>query len=178
VYHITGMIERTFANKGLFSAVFRDVAQAFDRGWHRGLVHKLRSILPDHFYQVLKSYLTNRHFRVKHEGSYSELKLIKAGVPQGSVLGPVLYLLYINGVPTTLNNTMTTFADDTSHGSRRDYWTLNQKATISCKQFRYLDKKKWRTNSTNQIGTNKIRQKPIFVNGTLVPCQYREVSEV
>jgi hypothetical protein len=53
-------------------------------------------------------------FRVKHDDSYSELKLIKAGVPQGSVRGPVLYLLYINDVPTTSKSTMTTFADDTA----------------------------------------------------------------
>jgi hypothetical protein len=57
---------------------------------------------------------TNQHFRVKHEDSYSELKLIKAGVPQRSVLGPVLYLLYINDAPATLNSTMAMFADDTA----------------------------------------------------------------
>jgi hypothetical protein len=45
---------------------------------------------------------------------YSELKLIKAGVPQGSVLESGSYLLYINDVPTTLNSTMATFADDTA----------------------------------------------------------------
>jgi hypothetical protein len=63
---------------------------------------------------LLKSYLTNRHFRVSREDSCLELKLIKAGVPQGSVLGPVLYLLYINDVPTISNSTTVTFADDTA----------------------------------------------------------------
>jgi retron-type reverse transcriptase len=93
---------------------FLDIAQAFDRVLHRSLLHKLRSILPDHFYQLLESYLTNRHFRVKPEDSYSELKLIMAGVPQGSVLEPVLYLLYINDLPATLSSTMAMFADDTA----------------------------------------------------------------
>jgi hypothetical protein len=101
------------------SAVFADIAQAFDRVWHNGLLHKLRSTLPDHYYRLLESYLTNRHFHVKHENSYSELKFIKADVPQGSVLGPVLYLFYINDLPTTLYSTTAMFADDSSHGSRR-----------------------------------------------------------
>jgi hypothetical protein len=60
----------------------------------------------------LTSYLINQHCYVKHEDSYSELKLIKAGVPQESVMGPVLYLLYINDVPTTSNSAMATFAED------------------------------------------------------------------
>lgn len=114
MHHITDVIEKTLENKGVCSAVFLDIAQAFDKVWHKGLLHKLRSILPDHFYQLLKSYLTNRYFHVTHEDSYSELKIIKAGVPQGSVLGPVLYLLYINDVPTTSNSAIATLADDTA----------------------------------------------------------------
>jgi hypothetical protein len=82
VHRIIDIIEKTIENKGVCSALFFDIAQAIDRVWHRGLLHKLRSTLPDHFYLLLKSYLTNRHFRVRHEDSYSELKLIKAGVPQ------------------------------------------------------------------------------------------------
>jgi retron-type reverse transcriptase len=114
VHRNTDIIGKTFENKGVCSAVFLDIAQTLNRGRHRGLFHKLRSVLPDHFCIVLKSYLTTRHFRVKREDSYSDLKLIKAGVPQGSVLGPVLYLLYINDVPTTSNSTVATFADDTA----------------------------------------------------------------
>jgi hypothetical protein len=101
-------------NKGVSSSVFLDMAQVFDRECHRGLLHKLKSLLPNHFYQLLKWYLRNRYFRVRHEDSYSALKLIKACVPQGSVLGPVLYLRYINDVATTLDSTMATFADDTA----------------------------------------------------------------
>jgi hypothetical protein len=112
VHRITDIIGKTFEKKGMCSAVFLDITQAFDRVWHRGLLRKLRSILPDH-YELLNSYLTNRYFRVKPEASYSEPKLIKAGAPQGSALGQVLYLLNINVVPTILNSTMATFADDT-----------------------------------------------------------------
>jgi hypothetical protein len=114
VHHFTDIIEKAFENKGVCSAVFLDIAQAFDKLWHRSLLHRLRSLLPRYFYQLLKSYLTNPHFHVKHEESYQELKLIKAGVPQGSVLGPVLYLLYTNDVPTTSNSTMATIADNTA----------------------------------------------------------------
>jgi hypothetical protein len=51
---------------------------------------------------------------VKHNDSYSGLKPINAGVPQGSVLGLVLYLVYINDLPTKQYSTTTTFADDTA----------------------------------------------------------------
>jgi hypothetical protein len=59
VHRITDIIEKTLENKGAFSDVSLDIALAFDRVWHRGLLHKLRSTLPDHFYLLLKSYLTN-----------------------------------------------------------------------------------------------------------------------
>jgi len=63
---------------------------------------------------LLKSYLTDRYFRVKQVEEYSELKFIKAGVPQGSVLGPVLYLTYISDNPQPAGTTVATFADDTA----------------------------------------------------------------
>jgi hypothetical protein len=89
---ISDIIEKTLENKGVCSAVFLDIAQASKRLCHIGLLHKLRSVLPDYFYQLVKSCLTDRHFRFKHEDSCSELKLVKTGVPQGSVLRQLLYL--------------------------------------------------------------------------------------
>jgi hypothetical protein len=114
VHLITDIIFKNAANKRVCSAVFLDIAHAFDRMWYSGLRHKLRTFLSHRFHQLLKSYLTNRHPRVKQEDSYSELKLIKADVPQGSVLGPVLYVLYICDVQTILNSIMVTSADDTA----------------------------------------------------------------
>ena len=58
------------------------------------------TILAKTYSQILESYITDRYFRVKQEETYSELKEIRAGVPQGSVFGPVLYLLYTCDIPT------------------------------------------------------------------------------
>jgi hypothetical protein len=161
--------------KRVCSAVFLDIAQAFDRVWHNGLLHKLRSTLPDHYYRLLESYLTNQHFCVKHEDSYSELKFIKAGVPQGSVLGPVLYLLYLNDLPTTLYSTTATFADDTGVMAVEESDENSTKKLQSALNKIAIWTKKWRiklkeSKSVHIDFTNKrITQRPIYINGTQIP---------
>ena len=57
--------------------------------------------------------MNDRYFRVKHDQAYSNLKKIEAGVPQGSILGPILYLLYTADIPLPINSKIATFADDT-----------------------------------------------------------------
>jgi retron-type reverse transcriptase len=108
------IIENTLEEKKVYSAVFLDVAQAFDKVRHEELNYKLRTVLLKQYAEILESYLAERFFRVKQGDAYSELKEIKAGVPQGSVLGPVLYLLYTSGLPNVENSTVATFADDTA----------------------------------------------------------------
>jgi hypothetical protein len=75
---------------------------------------EIELLLPTDYSQLLKSYLTDRYFRVKQGEEYSELKLIKAGVPQGSVLGPVLYFVYTSDIPQHAGITVANFADDTA----------------------------------------------------------------
>lgn len=63
---------------------------------------------------ILKSYKSDRKFQAREGEVYSDLTPIKPGVPQGSVLGPVLYLIYTSDVPEFEENIIATFADDTA----------------------------------------------------------------
>lgn len=66
-------------------AAFLDIQQAFDRVWHPGLLHKAKKILTPQLYQLVMSFLLGRTFRVTTDGCASSVKVIEAGVPQGSV---------------------------------------------------------------------------------------------
>ena len=89
IHKVVDVIEKALENKKVVSAVFLDVAQAFDKVWHDGLLSKLRAILPGNHVRLLESYLTDRKFRVRYEDSFSTFRDVLAGVPQGSVLGPI-----------------------------------------------------------------------------------------
>ncbi|MEW8542639.1 MAG: reverse transcriptase family protein, partial [Candidatus Thiodiazotropha sp.] len=95
--------------------VFCDISKAFDRVWHRGLLFKLSSVgIKGNMLKWFSSYLSNRTQRVVLNGQNSEWVSVKAGVPQGSILGPLLFLLYINDIVNQINTNVRLFADDTS----------------------------------------------------------------
>ena len=95
--------------------VFLDITKAFDRVWHVGLLQKLhKSGINNSLLAWFKDYLADRTQRVVLNGKTSEWSHIKAGVPQGSVLGPLLFLLYINDMSTVIQHCqIRLFADDT-----------------------------------------------------------------
>jgi hypothetical protein len=78
---------------------FLDIEEAFDTTWHSGLLHKLSKLeFSTNLKKLLGSYLSHREFRVSVEGEMSTPRVMQAGVPQGSVLSPTLFNMYINDV--------------------------------------------------------------------------------
>lgn len=97
---VENTIQRNKALSNNTAMVLLDVEKAFDNVWHDGLVHKLvQADVPTYIVKMVRNYLSNRTFRVHLPGATSEVKAIAAGVPQGSLLGPMLYNLYTSDVP-------------------------------------------------------------------------------
>ena len=96
-------------------AIFCDISKAFDRVWHKGLLFKLRSAgVSGSLLNWFSDYLNDRKQKVVLPGASSSWTSVGAGVPQGSILGPLLFLLYINDIVEDIGSSIRLFADDTS----------------------------------------------------------------
>ena len=95
--------------------VFCDISKAFDRVWHKGLIYKLKAIgIKGKLLNWIENYLSERKQRVVINNTNSDWREIKAGVPQGSILGPLFFLIFINDIITDIQSNIKLFADDTS----------------------------------------------------------------
>ena len=101
-----------------------DISKAFDRVWHAGLLHKLKSYgILGQIFGLMSSFLSNW-----------QLGVVLGGVPQGSILGPTLFLLYINDLPDDVISNISVYADNTTLFSKCD------QASDLCQQLELASK--------------------------------------
>ena len=115
------LIARAFNRSGATQAVELDISKAFDRVWYAGLLQKLKSYgISGQIFSLISSFLSNRRLRVVLDGKSSQEYPVNAGVRQGSILGPTLFLLYINDLPDDVTCDIAIYADDTTLYSKCD----------------------------------------------------------
>ena len=114
-------IARAFNRSGATRVVVFDLSNAFDRVWHAGLLHNLKSYgISGQIFDLVSSFLSNLRLRVVLDENSSQEYPVNAGVSQGSILGPTLFLLYINDLPDDVICNIAIYADDTTLYSKCD----------------------------------------------------------
>lgn len=141
-----------YAQRQQCNLIFRDVERAFDRVWHFGLKHKLLQLgMPNRVTRLLFSFLDGRTARVKVGNYLGDNIELRCGVPQGSVLSPVLYILYTADTPVPrLPSKISSYADDNIQLSIEHNPSKNLLARRTERDYAQLN----RFESQNKINTN------------------------
>ena len=158
--------------------VFLDLSKACDTVWHDDLLCKLRCMgICRKYFGLIDSFLSDRFQRVLLNGQTSKWSQIKAGVLQGSILGPLLFLVYINDLPEGLTSNVKLFADDTSffsviRDSNFSSMSLNEDLS-KISQWGYKWKMLFNPEASNQAQEIVFSRKKILltiVTSTSITC--------
>ncbi|GFT65792.1 probable RNA-directed DNA polymerase from transposon X-element [Trichonephila clavipes] len=157
----TNLIIDGFNTHRTTGGIFLDVEKAFDRVLHNGLIFKLIQVnLPPYLIKIIYEYLSNRTFQVKINSIHSRIGSIQAGIPQGSILSPLLYSLYTYDFPTSPTVEVCLFADDAAILSQ----SRSPESVRKNLQTYLIKLKKWLTLWRISINTSKS-QAIIFKKG-------------
>ena len=113
--HLTDKILKGFDEGLLTGMILIDFQKAFDTINHEVLLQKLKAIrFSEQSIQWFRSYLCDGIFLVETENKLYDFGKISCGVPQGSILGPLLFLIYVNDIPQAVKSNLLLYADDSS----------------------------------------------------------------
>ena len=147
-------IEDAFQEKRKVLAVFFDLSNAFDKVWKEGLlVNLLRTGVRCKMYMWIQHFLLARTARVKQDGILSKKVCLREGVPQGGVLSPTLFLVYINDILTTLSKRVS----NTLHADDLAIWNASEHTTTATYRIQEAisDISKWTLDWGLEINTSK-----------------------
>ena len=112
---LTTQIKYQFSRRKNVLATFFDISKAYDQVWHAKLLYKLKNIgLSGHSYNYIKSFLRERSMQVRIGNSYSDFRTLEMGLPQGSVIAPILFNILLHDLPKHVSDSvvLAQYADD------------------------------------------------------------------
>ena len=146
--HVVEDLSDMFDNGDPFDIIYLDSKKAFDQVSHKGLAVKLESYgIASKLHKFISCFLSNRLQWVKVGTSCSNKSIVTSGIPQGSILGPTLFEIYINDLPSCLSSQSKMFADDLK--------TYNKSFNHGIVQMDINNMLKWSGNWCLYLNTNK-----------------------
>ena len=146
-----------------------DISKAFDRVWHRGLLAKLPMFGLHHtLITWISSFLSDRSITIRVDGYLSKPHSINSGVPQGSVISPVLFILFINDLLSSTSSSIFSFADDTY---------LSSSFSSSPLHFAYSNISSYRNTSASLL-TNDLTNVEMWGNDNRVKFNQEKTTQV
>ena len=177
--YIVDGIKKQWTKGFLTHGIFLDVKAAFDKVWHRGLIAKLEQIgVGGDLLQLFTSYLSDRQQIVVVDGCKSSIRSVSAGVPQGSRLGPLLFIIYINDIIEDIESDILIFADDTSLLAKGK--TIDETTEILKRDLeKVVDwAAKWKVTFAADKTKQMIFSKKTFANSPLLLLNNEEIKRV
>ena len=180
IVNLTDDIEEAFEKGHKAGVILVDLTAAYDTVWHQGLTLKLLHTIPDrHLVRFICTIISNRSFTLKtSDGQVSRLRRLKNGVPQGSVLAPTLFNIYLSDLPPTTSSKYA-YADDLALlYSGRSWTTVENTLSTDMDVFaKYLRTWRLKLSSAKTTATpftlntkEAHRQLTVKLDGSTLPC--------